>query len=190
VIYLPGNHDQPLQRYNGMSLGNIEVRRQCIHTTEKGQRILVLHGDQFDQQVCFGAVQAWVGDKAYDLLLWSNRLFNRIRAWRGLPYWSLAGHIKQHVGSANQAIKRYQNACCNRALELGLDGVVCGHIHHPQICEVNGITYMNDGDWVENCSALVEDNQGEVKLLFWNQFARQLPKHSVQSSTQTTGKAA
>lgn len=167
VIYLPGNHDEPLQKYSGMSFGHIQVARECIHTTEKGQKLLVLHGDQFDEQVCFGPIHAWIGDKAYDLLLFINRWFNQIRKLRKKPYWSLAGHIKSHIKSANVAIERYKKACCARALENRLDGVVCGHIHHPEISHVDGIDYFNDGDWIENCSALTEDNQGNLNLVFW-----------------------
>lgn len=169
VIYLPGNHDEPLQKYDGMAFGEVDIKREYVHTNADGKRYLILHGDQFDQQVCFGALQAWIGDKGYDLLLFLNRWYNRFRAWSGRPYWSLAGYIKERIHGANLAIDRYRNACVNRAREMGLDGVVCGHIHHPEISQVDGITYYNDGDWVENCSALTEDHNGNMQLVYWTQ---------------------
>lgn len=188
VVYLPGNHDAPLQQYSGMALGNVEIHRQCIHQCHDGKRLLVLHGDQFDQDVCFGAVHAWIGDKGYDLLLWVNRTYNRIRHWQGKPYWSLAGHIKKHIHGAHKAIERYKQACCRRAKHLGLDGVVCGHIHHPQIGEFDGITYMNDGDWIENCSALTEDHSGHIALVHWTKRRHQ-PLVSIERSPKNNSRA-
>lgn len=167
VIYLPGNHDKPLQKYDGMMFGNVALKRQCVHTTVKGKRFLVLHGDQFDQEVCFGPLHSWIGDKAYDLLLFVNRWYNRLRALRGAPYWSLAGYIKRHINGANKAILRYKRACAAQAAVLNLDGVVCGHIHHPEIDQINGVSYHNDGDWIENCSALTETQEGEIQLVYW-----------------------
>ncbi|MEP4891434.1 MAG: UDP-2,3-diacylglucosamine diphosphatase [Aliiglaciecola sp.] len=171
VIYLPGNHDQPLQKYNGMEFGHIKVLRETIHVTQDDKKLLVLHGDQFDEEVCFGPFHAWIGDKAYDLLLFINRWFNRIQTFRGKPYWSLAGHIKKHIKGANLAIDRYKQACCNRAKSHGLDGVICGHIHHPEICSKRDVIYFNDGDWIENCSALTENEEGHLELVYWTNLA-------------------
>jgi UDP-2,3-diacylglucosamine pyrophosphatase LpxH len=167
VIYLPGNHDEPAQRYDGMALGDIEIHREYIHTLADGRKLLLMHGDQFDQEVCFGPMHAWIGDKAYKLLLFVNRWYNRYRVWRGHDYWSLAGYIKQRVSGASEAIARYRQIGCRYASERGVDGIVCGHIHHPEITEQDGMLYCNDGDWVENCSALTEDRHGKLNLLFW-----------------------
>ena len=167
VIYLPGNHDEPAQKYDGMALGEVEIHRQYIHTTADGRKLLLLHGDQFDQEVCFGPMQAWIGDKAYGLLLFLNRWYNFYRAKMGFSYWSLAGYIKGKVKGANEAIQRYRVASSNRARELGLDGSVCGHIHHPEITDMDGVTYYNTGDWIENCSALTENERGEMSLTYW-----------------------
>lgn len=172
VVYLPGNHDQPIQSYSGMAFGDIEVEREIIHTTQAGKRYLVLHGDQFDADVTLGRFEAWLGDKGYDLLLFVNRWYNRFRSWRNNHYWSLAGYIKQHIKGANEAIARYRNATCKRAAEMGLDGVICGHIHHPEEHIINGIHYINDGDWIENCSALCEDNNGNLELVHWVEILR------------------
>lgn len=170
VIYLPGNHDEPAQKYDQMRFGDVEIHREYIHTTAAGKKLLILHGDQFDGEVCFGKMQAFVGDKAYDLLLFVNRWFNFFRAKKGYPYWSLAGHIKGQIRGANEAISRYRDAAIRRAKAEGLDGIVCGHIHHPEMTTIDGIRYCNDGDWVENCSALTEDHNGELNLVFWAQL--------------------
>lgn len=167
VIYLPGNHDEPAQKYDQMSFGEVEIHREYVHTTVDGKKLLLLHGDQFDSEVCFGKLQAWVGDKGYSLLMFLNRWFNFFRAKKGYPYWSLASHIKSQLRGAKEAIERYRIAAINRAKEEGFDGIVCGHIHHPEITNVDGVTYYNDGDWVENCSALTEDHQGNMSLVYW-----------------------
>ncbi|GLX80297.1 hypothetical protein tinsulaeT_36370 [Thalassotalea insulae] len=168
VIYLPGNHDEPLQQYDGMNFGDIEIHRSYTHTTAQGKKLLILHGDQFDPQVCFGPLHSWIGDVLYDFLLFLNRWYNWCRVKTGRPYWSLASHIKRKLKGANQAISRYRNACIAMAKNQGFDGIVCGHIHHPEIVEQQGILYLNDGDWVENCSAIVETQSGELSLVYWS----------------------
>ena len=190
VIYLPGNHDEPLQKYDGMDFGEIEVKRQFVHITADGRKLLLLHGDQFDEEVCFGPMHAWIGDKGYDLLLFLNRWYNKFRAWQGRPYWSLASYIKRHIKGANKAIARYRSACCNRARDLNLDGVVCGHIHHPEIIRINGIEYFNDGDWIENCSALTEDHDGNMSLVYWTVKLQTADLHNISSVKQDDGKQA
>lgn len=174
VIYLPGNHDEPAQRYDGMVFGDVEIHREYIHTLANGKKLLLMHGDQFDQEVCFGPLHAWIGDKAYKFLLFVNRWYNRYRVMRGHDYWSLAGYIKSRVSGANEAINRYRDIGCRYAARAGVDGIVCGHIHHPEITEQDGILYCNDGDWVENCSALVEDQNGSLSLVYWT-GVQQLP---------------
>jgi UDP-2,3-diacylglucosamine pyrophosphatase LpxH len=174
VIFLPGNHDAPLQKYAGMQFGDIEIHRQCIHKTADNKHYLVLHGDQCDDDVTLGKFHAWLGDKAYDTLLFVNRWFNQFRSWRNGHYWSLAGYIKRRIKGANQAIGRYKTATTKRAAEMGLDGVICGHIHHPESDLVNGIHYVNDGDWIENCSALVEDLQGRLSLIDWVAYTKEV----------------
>ena len=190
VVYLPGNHDAPIQKYSGMAFGEIAIERELVHTTANGKRYLVLHGDQFDADVTLGKFHAWIGDKGYDLLLFLNRWYNRFRAWRNNHYWSLAGYIKKHIKGANKAIERYRAAGCRHAAERGLDGIICGHIHHPESLMVNGIHYINDGDWIENCSALVEDNSGELSLIHFNEYLKHSGNVSVLADFIKTGKAA
>lgn len=180
VIYLPGNHDEPIQKYDGMTFGDITIKREHIHITADNKRFLVLHGDQFDEEVCFGPLHAWIGDKAYDLLLFLNRWYNRFRHYKGHSYWSLAGYIKKHIKGANKAIDRYRQACCNQAKKRNLNGVICGHIHHPEICTVGGIEYHNDGDWIENCSALTESHTGDMSLVFWAKANETAALHNIE----------
>lgn len=173
VIFLPGNHDAPLQKYTGMQFGDIDIHRHIVHTTANNKRYLVMHGDQCDGDVTLGKFHAWLGDIAYSLLLFVNRWFNHIRSWRKGHYWSLAGYIKKRVKGANKAIQRYKQATIKHAKDMQLDGVICGHIHHPESDIVNGIHYLNDGDWIENCSALVEDENGRLSLLDWLAYTKQ-----------------
>jgi UDP-2,3-diacylglucosamine pyrophosphatase LpxH len=186
IVYLPGNHDEPIQSYSGMVFGDIEIEREIIHTTAKGERYLVLHGDQFDGDVTLGRFQAWIGDKGYDLLLFLNREYNRFRAWRKREYWSLAGYIKKHIKGANAAIARYRKACCQRAKDLQLDGVVCGHIHHPESTIEDGVHYINDGDWIENCSALGEDMQGNLTLIHYLEHVEQSKITTLEVGSKTS----
>lgn len=190
VIFLPGNHDAPLQKYSGMHFGDIEIHRQYVHKTANNKRYLVMHGDQCDGDVTLGKFHAWIGDKAYDLLLFVNRWFNRIRRWQNGQYWSLAGYIKQRVKGANQAIERYKHAVARRAKGMQLDGVICGHIHHPESDHVNGIHYVNDGDWVENCSALVENEKGVLNLIDWVSYSKVLRNRAAEFDVITASKAA
>lgn len=167
VIYLPGNHDAPLQKYDGLAIGDIQVVRETIHVTQQGKRFLVLHGDQFDDDVTLGKFEAWIGDKGYDLLLWVNRTYNRYRSLNKAPYRSLAGYIKSRIKGAQRAISRYQMASTKYAAEKNVDGVICGHIHHPEQATTEHGIYINDGDWVENCTALCESITGELQLVNW-----------------------
>ncbi|MDG1121062.1 MAG: UDP-2,3-diacylglucosamine diphosphatase [Glaciecola sp.] len=167
VKYLPGNHDAPLQKYNDLHIGDIEVKRKMVHTTILKQQFLVLHGDQFDEYVTLGKFQNWLGNTGYDLVLLLNRQYNLFRSWKKAPYRSLAGYIKSRIKGAQAAIHRYKVACIDEAKFLNLDGVICGHIHHPEQDEIDGILYFNDGDWIENCSALCETQSGDMILLDW-----------------------
>lgn len=167
VIYLPGNHDGLMKPYEKLLFGSIEIHNEYIYQTISGKKLLMLHGDKYDSQVCFGKLQAKIGDLLYDFLLWLNRTHHKMRKLFGLPYWSLASYIKTKVKKANEAIARYRSAAINDAIEQGADGVICGHIHHPQLCIEQGIVYCNDGDWIENCTTMVETKDGNLRLLKW-----------------------
>jgi len=167
VVYIPGNHDEAARDYTGLSFGGVDVVPEIIHTTADGRRLLVLHGDEFDGVVLYARWLAFLGDYAYAALLKLNIGFNRIRRRFGLPYWSLSAHLKKKVKNAVAFISRFEEAVAHAAAERGVDGVVCGHIHSAEIREFGGVTYYNDGDWVESCTALVEHANGRMEIIDW-----------------------
>ena len=172
VVYVPGNHDELLRDYIGLAFGDVTVANEAIHRTADGRRLLVIHGDQFDGVVLYARWLAFLGDSAYELLLKSNALVNWVRRRFGLPYWSLAKHMKARVKNAVQFISRYEEVVAHAAAERQVDGVVCGHIHSAEIRQFGDITYYNDGDWVESCTALVEHADGRMELIDWAERKR------------------
>lgn len=167
VIYIPGNHDEGFRTFIGMQFGSIRVEREVIHTTPNGRRLLVIHGDPFDQVVKYARWLAYVGDQAYTLLMRLNDYHHGIRKRLNLPYWSLSRYVKTRVKRAIHYIERYEQACIDHARQQGLDGIVCGHIHFPACREEDGVIYANSGDWVEHCSALVEHQDGQLEVIRW-----------------------
>jgi UDP-2,3-diacylglucosamine pyrophosphatase LpxH len=164
VIFIPGNHDEALRHYAGTDFGGILIRRDHIHETADGRRFLVTHGDHFDLVVRHSRLLSLVGSTAYEWLLVANRHYNRFRRWRGKPYWSLAQYAKLKVKRACSFLSSYQDTLVRDARTRGLDGVVCGHIHHPVIIE-SDVWYVNCGDWIENCTAIVEHDTGFLELI-------------------------
>jgi UDP-2,3-diacylglucosamine pyrophosphatase LpxH len=171
IVYLPGNHDHDLHAMAGVKFGNIEIAAQAIHTTRDGRRLLVTHGDQFDAVVRRPSLGVWLGGFACRRLLTLNRLAHWLHDLLDLPYWSLAQHVKARFPGAQRYIERYQNATLAAARDAQLDGVVCGHIHRADLRTIDGLTYCNDGDWVESCTALVENLAGELSLMRWRPTA-------------------
>ena len=172
VIFVPGNHDEFAREYAGRHFfGNkfagVEVIQEAIHETADGKRLWVLHGDRFDGVISFAKWLAHAGDWAYGWALRFNDLLFRVRKRLGLPYWSLSAFLKHKVKNAVEYISRFEEVVAEQAKLRGVDGVVCGHIHHAEIREIGGILYHNDGDWVESCSALVEDAHGAMEILRW-----------------------
>ena len=167
VIYVPGNHDEPLRDHLGADFGNLAVRDEVIHITADGQRFLVLHGDRFDSVVQGGPWLAKLGAHAYDHLLALNGLVNRLRRLLGLKYWSLAGYLKHRVKNAVSYIGNFEQAVAMEARRREVEGMICGHIHHAEVREIEGVLYANCGDWVESCTALVEHLDGRLELMRW-----------------------
>lgn len=165
IIYIPGNHDRPLRHFCGLALPAMRVRRRAIHVTADGRRLLVVHGDEFDDATHFGTLQERFGDWLYYRILTGNQWVNAIRARLGLRYWSLAEFLKSRSGAAERYIGRFVQAGLAAARQRGLDGIVCGHIHRAALVEQAGLVYANDGDWVESLSALVEEADGTLRLL-------------------------
>jgi UDP-2,3-diacylglucosamine pyrophosphatase LpxH len=168
VIYITGNHDDFLRRYSGINFGNILLTDEYVHTTATGKKLLIIHGDQFDGVIQCHRWLAFVGDHLYETSLVINRWYNQIRHKLGFGYWSLSAYLKHRVKKAVNFLSEYEEAVAKSASSRGLDGVVCGHIHHAEITPFpNNITYYNCGDWVESCTALVEDFEGNIKIIHW-----------------------
>ena len=167
ITYIPGNHDEMFRAWLPMEIAGIHLAEQAEHVTADGRRLLVIHGDSFDSVVRYAKFLALLGDGAYTMALALNRWFNSVRRRLGYPYWSLSAWLKRQVKGAVRAIDRFEVALANEARSRGFDGVVCGHIHHAEMRMVNGIEYLNDGDWVESCTALVEHHDGRLELIDW-----------------------
>ena len=167
VIYVPGNHDEFARHFVGHAFGGVDVHNEAVHVTATGQRLWVVHGDLFDGVVQYAKWLAYVGDWLYELTLRINRHFNSLRARMGLPYWSLSAYLKHKVKKAVSFISDFEKAVAHEARRRGYDGVVCGHIHHAEIRQVEGVLYCNDGDWVESRTALVEHMDGHLEIVHW-----------------------
>ncbi len=167
VVYVPGNHDELFRAYPDFRFSGLEVKREAVHRTADGRRFLVLHGDEFDCVVMNNKWLAHLGSGAYDFLLWLNRWFNLARRKLGFGYWSLSKFLKHQVKEAVKYIGNFEEAVVRSARERGMDGVICGHIHHAVIADYDGIVYANCGDWVESCTALAEERDGALRLIHW-----------------------
>lgn len=174
VIYVPGNHDEALREYAPARLDGIEIVSECTYETAAGKRLLLLHGDKFDGAVKHTGLLQTAGSGAYDLLMVLNRWQNVIRRRLGMAQWSLALFLKTRLNHAVTYIESYQQAALHEARKRGFDGVICGHIHKAAHFEIDGITYVNTGDWVEQCSAVVEDYEGKLHLLYWSDISAAL----------------
>ena len=167
VTYIVGNHDEVLREFLGLRFGEILIENEAVHELRDGRRLWVTHGDLFDGVIQYAKWLAYLGDTAYTVALKVNDHFNYLRHKMGMSYWSLSQYLKHRVKNAISFITAFEEALTTEARRRGYDGVVCGHIHRPEIREINGILYCNDGDWVESLSALVETHEGELKLVYW-----------------------
>jgi UDP-2,3-diacylglucosamine pyrophosphatase LpxH len=168
VVYIAGNHDEMLRDYAGFSFGGVEIALEAVHLTADGRRLLVTHGDRFDGVVLYARWLALLGDLAYRAMMRANVAFNVARRWLKLPYWSLSAFLKKRVKNAVQHISNFEEAIAHEAVDRGFDGVVCGHIHCAEVRQIGPVTYYNDGDWVESCTALVEDFYGALRVIEWS----------------------
>ncbi len=172
VVFVPGNHDEFARRYAALNFGGVDVVEDCIHLTADGRRLWVTHGDLFDGVIQCAKWLAYMGDHAYEFTLKVNAWFNRARARLGLPYWSLSRYLKLKVKRAVNFISDFEVAVAREARRRGLQGVVCGHIHHAELRDIDGVLYANDGDWVESLTALVEHHDGRLEIIDWTERAR------------------
>ena len=169
VVFIPGNHDEALREYHGTAFGDIAVVNEYVHETADGRRFLVIHGDEFDQVTRYHKWVAVLGDIAYHALVRANGACSWGRRRLGRPgYWSLAGYAKRKVKKALEFIFDFEDSVIRNVRDRGLDGVICGHIHWAAIKEIQGLTYVNCGDWVDSCTAIVEHHDGRLELIDWD----------------------
>ena len=192
VIYLPGNHDEFARDYIGSVFGGVEVADHAYHMTVDKKRLLIVHGDQFDIVVKHARWLAFLGDWAYTFALWSNLWLNKIRRKLGFTYWSLSAWAKLKVKNAVNFIGAFEAALVEAARRHNADGVVCGHIHHPVILDIGGITYINIGDFVESCTAVAEHDDGRLEILRWQMTSEERRRAALAANegTPTAARAA
>lgn len=165
VTYVTGNHDEFLRSFSGFMLGGIAVKAEATHRTADGRELLVLHGDRFDACIRNARWLALLGDHAYRMCRRANGVINAVRRLFGRGHWSLADVLRRRVKHALSYVETFERSVAAEAGRRGFDGVVCGHVHHAGIREIEGVLYCNDGDWVDSCTALVEDHAGKLAIL-------------------------
>lgn len=168
LVYIPGNHDENFRNFVNLRLGRVAILHETIHLAANGKRYLVLHGDKFDGVVRFAPWLAKLGDTAYEISMEFNSVVNRFRRFFRLPYWSLSAYLKFRVKKAVEFVSHFEDAVVREARMRNCQGVICGHIHTPDDRHIDGIHYLNDGDWVESCTALVEHDDGVFEIINWN----------------------
>ena len=183
LVYIPGNHDENFRNFLNLRFGRVAVLEETVHLSASGKRYLVLHGDKFDGVVRFAPWLAKLGDTAYEFSMELNSTVNRVRRALRLPYWSLSAYLKNRVKKAVEFVSRFEEAVVREARAKNCQGVICGHIHTPDDRFIEGIHYLNDGAWVESCTALVEHDDGRFEIIAWNthaieQFTEQTYAHS------------
>jgi len=172
IIYIPGNHDEFMRDFCDFEFGHIILARESIHVGIDSKLYLITHGDQFDAVISHAKWLSKVGSWAYDVSIVINRYLNKIRKLLGMPYWSLSSYLKQTVKESVNFIGDYETTLSNYVKSKKLDGIICGHIHHVKISDIGGIRYMNCGDWVESCTALVEHHDGSFEIIDWKKNER------------------
>lgn len=183
LVYIPGNHDENFRHFLNLRLGRVAVLEDAVHMTASGKRYLVLHGDKFDGVVRFAPWLARLGDTAYEISMELNGGINRIRRFFRLPYWSLSAYLKNRVKRAVEFVSRFEEAVVREARSRKCEGVICGHIHTPDDRMIDGIHYLNDGDWVESCTALVEHADGTFEIVNWSDAGLQQELDIIHANT-------
>jgi UDP-2,3-diacylglucosamine pyrophosphatase LpxH len=175
IIYIPGNHDEFMRDFPGIHFGGIEVAQRIVYEMADGKKYLVLHGDEFDVVVRNARLLAYLGDWAYDTAIAINVLLAAIRRRLGMPYWSFSAWAKLQVKHAVNFIGEFQRVVADEARRAEVDGVICGHIHHAVMEDIDGIHYVNTGDWVESCTAIAEHPDGRLELISWGHKISEAP---------------
>ena len=169
VIYISGNHDEFIEHFIGMRFGSVLLAREAIHTAADGKKYLVIHGHQADGLTHFNHLLEKLGSHIYNWILDFNLYFNRLRRMLGFGYWSLAAYLKFKAKSAVKYVTEYEDTLASMAKSHEADGVICGHIHRAEMKTIGGVQYLNCGDWVESCTALIEDFDGKIKLIHFHE---------------------
>lgn len=166
IVYIPGNHDEALNDYFDSSFGNVRVKKDHVHVAADGKRYALLHGDRYDQVTACARWLSLLGDMSYNLLVDLNRSLSWVRRRLGLAgHWSLADYAKRNLQGAARYISGFELALARHGKALQVDGVICGHIHTPVIKRIDGVIYLNCGDWVDSCTAIVEHLDGTMELV-------------------------
>ena len=176
VVFIPGNHDEDLRAYCGTRFGNIEIQANAVHVTAAGRRYLVTHGDEYDVVVNRARWLALVGDRGYGIALMFNRPLNWCRRLLGKDYWSISAYLKHRVKRCVNRAGDFEQSLVAAARRHEASGVICGHIHHAASREVDSVHYVNTGDWVESCTAVVETSTGQLELIDWSAKGAVLPE--------------
>ena len=184
IIYVRGNHDDFLDNLAPLTFANLRIVKD-YELESGGKRYFVTHGDIFDRVTTQMKWLALLGDLGYTLLLAFNSFYNRYRVRHGKPYYSLSQHVKQKVKSAVNYISDFEHTLAEFARARKYDGIICGHIHHPDNTEYEGIHYLNSGDWVETLSALAEDEDGHWNIIFYTDIADSLPQDTPATTLLT-----
>jgi UDP-2,3-diacylglucosamine pyrophosphatase LpxH len=169
VIYIPGNHDETVRDYLPLMLGDVEVVQEYDYITASGKRMLVTHGDLYDIITTYHKWLARLGDWGYVTLIEINRYLNWFRRKFKMGYWSLSRYVKTKVKNAASFIGKFEESLAEACRIRNYDGIIAGHIHHAEIRMIDGILYMNDGDFVESRTALAEHHDGRFVLLEWRE---------------------
>jgi UDP-2,3-diacylglucosamine pyrophosphatase LpxH len=169
VTYIPGNHDAVLRRFAGQRFGGVDIALDAVHVAADGRRYRVSHGDEHDSA---SAAPAWLlrlGDVMQGFICALNRRCNALLRRVGIHYHPLSIMLKSRIGTARRFIRDFETRVATAARAAGYDGHICGHIHYGRIHDHDGVVYINDGDWVEHCTALVEHHDGAFELLHWTE---------------------
>ena len=187
LIYIPGNHDENFRDFVNLRFGRVAVLNETIHVSATGKKYLVLHGDKFDGIIYFTPWLSKLGDEAYEWAMWFSAGVSNVRRFFKMPYWSLSAYLKFKVKKAVEFLARFEDIVVREAEMRGCQGVICGHVHTPSDRMIGNIHYLNDGDWVESCSALVEHMNGEFEIIYWHKVAEAMASLPVSKEQAIKG---
>ncbi len=177
IYYIPGNHDAIFRQYDGLTFDNVFIKNRCIHETIDGRRLLMMHGDEFDSALNHHPIIQSIGDITNGFMLAANRYLHTLHNLLRLPYYSYSAFFKRKVKNIINLTTTIQYAVAEQARDSQVDGIVCGHQHQAQINDINGILYCNDGDWVENCTTMIEHEDGSLEILRWRETVHSLVQY-------------